>query len=158
MNPALAVVAVCALLLLATVKTALRGKLTRRLAAVGVMLHGMVVAAIVAGAYAGTLPDWFRGRDIPHYDTFMHFYLVGLLTFFLEGALAAPPLRLGRLRLPVVALACCAIALTDELLVQPHFANRGVSMHDALGNMAGALVMGYLVLRARDCTRAATTL
>ncbi|HNW92679.1 MAG TPA: hypothetical protein PKM88_07220 [bacterium] len=147
MNPALAVVAVCAALLLAVVAAARRGWLTRRRAAAGVLLHGAVMATIVAAAYAGTLPDWFRGRGIAHYDTFMHFYLVGLLTFFLETALALPPLRIGRARLPVAALVCCAAALADELLVQPHCAARGVSLHDALGNCAGALLLGWLAMR-----------
>lgn len=151
MNPAVVVIAVCGSALVGLVAVALRagGLLTRRVCAVGLLLHGVIVTAIVVGAYAGTLPDWFRGRDVPHYDTFMHFHLVGLLAFFLEGALAPRPFRIAGLPWSRVGLAILAISAFEELVIQPRFPNRGSSFHDALGNGSGVLLLSALALRTR---------
>lgn len=150
MNPAVIVIAVCGSVLVGLIAVAWRagGLLTRRVCAAGLLLHGVIVTAIVAGAYAGTLPDWFRGRDVPHYDTFMHFYLVGLLAFFLEGVLAPRPFQIAGLVWSRVGLAVLAISVFEELVIQPRFANRGSSFHDAFGNGLGAFLMSTLALRA----------
>ena len=95
MNPAYLVIAVCSCVLAAVVAVALLAGqlLTRRACAVGLLCHGSLVALIGFGAYMGMLPDWFQGKGVMHYHTFLHFYMVGLLAFLFEGALILPPVR-----------------------------------------------------------------
>jgi hypothetical protein len=116
----------------------------------GVLLHGAMVAAIVLSAYADCLPLWSQGRTLANYDTFMHFYLTGLLTFFMEGMLRQPPIAIGRWIVPRVMLALVALSAFDELILQPLASNRSSTLHDLIGNAAGAIVMGYLGYFARQ--------
>jgi hypothetical protein len=111
---------------------------------IGLVCHSTLIVAIAAGAYAGVLPT--RIAIIPHYDTIMHFVLVGMFGFFLDGALAHRPIvgvpflpRLG----PGIAL---SLAATEEYL-QRLSPRRSSSWGDFAANALGILVCAWLAKR-----------
>lgn len=111
---------------------------------IGLLCHTALIVSIAAGAYAGVLPT--KIALLPFYDLVMHFVLVGMFGFFLDGALAHRSLvalpfvpRLG----PSVAL---VIAAAEEY-AQRLSPRRSSSWSDFFANAAGILVCAWLAKR-----------
>jgi hypothetical protein len=51
----------------------------------GVVIHGVLIVAISAGAYLGILPTT---SDVPHSDLLAHLVLFGVLAFLVQGVLS----------------------------------------------------------------------
>jgi VanZ family protein len=110
----------------------------------GLAAHTTLIAWISVGAYAGLLPTQIRA--IPFYDTVLHFLLVGMFGFFLDGALAHRPIVAARFfpRLgPGIAL---LLAATEETL-QRLSPRRSSSLGDFAANTIGILVCAWLAKR-----------
>lgn len=118
-----------------------------RLWAAGFCAHLAFVLAIVVAAYLGRLPDlWHLSR----FDSVGHAVLIGLLAFYLDGALGFRPLlgpvwpRLAWLRLaPVVVL---AVAGAEEL-AQALSPVRSCSLSDFAGDVVGVFALSALAFR-----------
>lgn len=110
----------------------------------GLVVHSVLIFSISLGAYAGVLPTQIKA--LPYYDTIMHFLLVGMFGFFLDGALAHRALvrvafvpRLG----PALAL---GLAGSEEYL-QRLSRNRSSSWSDFAANATGILVCSFIAKR-----------
>lgn len=118
---------------------------------IGLVCHTALIVAIAAGAYAGVLPTQIA--FLPFYDTVMHFLLVGMFGFFLDGALSHRPIvgvpffpRLG----PGIAL---LLAAAEEYL-QRLSPRRSSSWGDFAANATGILVCAWLAKRLTTSRRA----
>jgi hypothetical protein len=116
----------------------------RRFYRIGLAAHFTLIALIDAGAYLGLIPT--KITVVPHYDLFMHFLLVGMFGFFLDGALLHRPIvrvpffpRLG----PMIAL---GLAATEEFL-QRLSPRRSSSWSDFAANASGILFCAWLATR-----------
>jgi hypothetical protein len=116
----------------------------RALWAAGFYAHLALVTAIVTVAYLGWLPDV---GPVGRFDYVGHAVMIGLLAFFLDGALGFRPLlgqrrpRLAWLRLaPVVVI---AVAGAEELAqaLSPH---RTCSLSDFAGDVVGVIALSAL--------------
>ncbi|MBK8253460.1 MAG: VanZ family protein [Polyangiaceae bacterium] len=98
-------------------------------------------------AYSGLLPT--KSILFPHYDLVMHFLLVGMFGFFLDGSFAHKKLtnapffpRLG----PSIAL---LLAATEETL-QRFSPRRSSSWSDFIANATGILICSWLALKLSE--------
>jgi VanZ family protein len=122
-------------------------RMTSSLFRAGLLVHAVLVVLIVAGAYAGVVPTHLA--SVPHADWIGHVVLIGLLAFFLDGALALKPL-LGSVRLaPVLVLACAGI----EEYAQRFSPRRTSSWGDFAADAVGVVLFSWMagrVYRARE--------
>ncbi|MEZ4296870.1 MAG: hypothetical protein R3B70_18030 [Polyangiaceae bacterium] len=110
----------------------------------GLVAHTALICLISAGAYAGVLPT--KSVHFPHYDLVMHFLLVGMWGFFLDGALAHRAIanvaffpRLG----PGIALVLAAI----EETLQRFSPRRSSTWSDFAANAIGILFCAWMAKR-----------
>jgi polysaccharide biosynthesis protein VpsQ len=116
----------------------------RRFYRIGLVAHSVLIVSIAAGAYAGVLPT--KISLIPYYDTVMHFLLVGMFGFFLDGAFEHRSIvevpfvpRVG----PALAL---VLAAAEEYL-QRLSPRRSSSWADFAANATGIFVCAFLARR-----------
>ena len=121
-----------------------------RLWRIGFSIQLGLVLAISAGAYLGVLPTSLPA--VPHADLVAHAVLIGLLGFFLDGALAYRPLlrAAGFLRLGS-ALVLCAAGL--EEIAQRLSARRSSSITDFAADVAGVLLLSWASRRVDPALR-----
>lgn len=121
---------------------------------VGFFIYFCFITTIVVLAYHGLLPalPTFAPRNI---DALGHAILIGLLAFFLDGALDFRPLLRNRvpwLRLgPFIVL---LVAGTEELL-QALSPNRTCSWSDFVGDVVGIVFFSWVasrILRRREAS------
>jgi len=111
----------------------------------GFVVHLCVVVSIATAAYMGlisTMPFRFQNADL-----LGHAILIGLLAFFLDGALGFRPLlrgRLGFLRLGPTIILCLAAA---EELAQVLSPRRSSSLSDFAADLFGIVVLSWLARR-----------
>ena len=105
--------------------------------------HLLFVVLIVLLADLGRLPAIVF---LPRYDLIGHFVLIGLLAFFLNGAMGAKVFRIGRLCLYQASVIVFFVALGEELS-QGLLANRTLSLWDLLAGTAGILFFSWLAAR-----------
>jgi VanZ family protein len=115
-----------------------------RLFRVGLIAQLTLVILIATGAYLGRIPTSLP--NLPHFDLLGHAVLIGLLAFFLDGALAFRPLlrglafpRLG----PVLVLAVAGV----EEWAQRFSPRRTSSWSDYAADVAGVLFFSWLARR-----------
>ncbi len=121
-----------------------RGRFTRA-CRYGFAAHLALVLAIGAGAYLGRLPTELA--SVAEADKILHFLLIGMLAFFLDGALGFRPVAGERhpsvpawLRLaPVLILAAAGI----EELLQALSPRRSASVLDYAADFAGVVVCSW---------------
>ena len=120
---------------------------SHRLWLVGLFAHLTAVTAIGTAAYLSLLPN-LAPYLTRHYDLALHAVLIGLLAFFLDGALSCRPVlhaRLGWLRLgPAIVLALAGL----EELAQSLSPVRSCSLSDFVADLVGVVVFSHLALRA----------
>lgn len=116
----------------------------RRLYRIGLAGWFGLIALIDVGAYTGILPTQIR--QLPYYDTILHFILVGTFGAMLDGALNHRAIvrvpfvpRIG----PGIAL---ALAATEEYL-QRMSPRRSSSWSDLAANFTGILVLSWVLKR-----------
>lgn len=114
---------------------------------IGLVAHSALITAISVSAYSGLLPT--KNILFPHYDLVMHFLLVGMFGFFMDGALAHKKLigapffpRLG----PTIAL---LLAATEETL-QRFSPRRSSNWSDFIANATGILICSWLALKISE--------
>jgi VanZ family protein len=115
--------------------------MTRRLFRAGFAAQSALVVAIAAAAYAGVLPTTLS--QFPHADLLAHAVLIGLLAFFLDGALGlravAGFVRVG----PALVLACAAV----EEYAQRFSPRRTSSWSDFAADVVGVVFFAWLAGR-----------
>lgn len=109
----------------------------------------LVVLASV-GAYTGVLPT--QATAIPGSDKVGHFFMIGLLSFFLDGAIAAHEsdaalarrdVRVLGARVPLAAAAVLLVAGLEEYL-QRLSPRRDSSIYDYLADVLGVVALTAL--------------
>ena len=80
----------------------------------GLGIHLGLVIVIGASAYLGILPTTYAA--IPHFDLFAHAVLIGLLAFFLDGALEFRRVLTGMPFLGIAPLIVLLLAAIEELV------------------------------------------
>jgi hypothetical protein len=107
--------------------------------------QGALVGTVSLLAYRGMLGSWLP--DVAHLDLLLHFSLVGLLAFFLDGLLGYRPVvpnAPGWLRLAPLLVAL--VGAGDELAQRwsPH---RSASWSDLAANVVGIACFSWLSRR-----------
>ena len=97
----------------------------------------IILIAISATAYLNLLPAQLD--RIPHYDTFGHFFLLGIAAYLTHRALRKRSLTLGVLPIPLGLLFIVAFVVVDESL-QALSPARTVSLSDVVASVLGILV------------------
>ena len=113
------------------------------------LLFAALLAAIFALAYAGLIPTAIAA--VPHYDTWGHAALYGLLCYLAHRALQRRAWLLGRLRLPLALPLILSLAAAEELLQQLS-PRRTASLADLAADLAGmalVLALDAALLRLR---------
>lgn len=114
----------------------------------GFGLHLGFMLTIAALAYLGVLPTQYQ--VVPYSDFWGHLILVGMLAFFLDGALRFRPLIPGRLpwlRLgPVMVLIVAACEEMAQAL-SPH---RTASLRDFAADALGVALFAWLAARVNS--------
>lgn len=108
----------------------------------GLSIHLSVVTTISLSAYWGILPTTYK--VIPHADLWGHLVFVGLLTFFLDGALRFRPLFPGKLAFLRLAPALMIAIAAIEELVQSFSPRRTASISDFLADVLGIVLGSWL--------------
>ncbi len=117
---------------------------SRRFWIVGLVLYAAFIVLLVVLADLGRLPLFFF---FPAYDTVGHFVLIGLLAFFINGALnGRVAFRVVGLPVYTAVLVTAVLALAEELS-QGFLLTRTMSLRDSLADLAGILVFGFLSAR-----------
>lgn len=125
----------------------MHGAMSRSFWRIGLGVHLAVVTAISIVAYLGLLPD--ASRILPRYDLPGHLVFIGVIAFFLDGALDFRPLlpgwpRLAWLRLaPVIVVGLAGI----EELVQSFSPYRSPSILDFTCDTVGIVLFSWLARR-----------
>lgn len=108
----------------------------------GLVIHFSMVSMIVVLAYVGLIPTQYK--IVPHADLVGHAILIGLLAFFLDGALHfrhVIPGKLAFLRLaPVIVLSLAGI----EEMIQAFSPLRTASLSDFSADVVGVIVCSWL--------------
>lgn len=116
----------------------------RRLYRIGLAGWFGLILLIDLGAYTGILPTQIR--QLPYYDTILHFILVGTFGALLDAALLHRPI----VRIPFVPRVGPGIALalagTEEYL-QRLSPRRSSSWSDLAANFSGILVLSWVAKR-----------
>jgi uncharacterized membrane protein YoaT (DUF817 family) len=117
------------------------------------------LAAVIAGAYVGGLPDVIR--HVPYGDAFVHFFAIGAAGYLLHRALGRRRFAAAGFAAPLGPAIVTALAVAEECL-QGLSPNRTFSLLDLGANVSGVLFLywldGALARRARDRRAAALSL
>lgn len=126
--------------------------MSKRFWFIGLALHVTFVTFVGVCAYLGVLPD--PSPYFPRYDIPGHLVFIGLIAFFLDGALGFKslfPQRLPWLRLaPVLVLALAGL----EELAQALSPNRTCSLADFAADTIGIFFFSWLALKVEQRRRA----
>jgi VanZ family protein len=117
----------------------------------GFAVQSVLVSLISAGAYLGVLPTSLRA--VAHADLVMHVLLIGLLAFFLDGALGYRPLRRGA-PFPRLAPALVLLLAGAEEIAQGLSPRRSSSLSDYAADVLGVCLFCWLSRRADEVLRA----
>ncbi len=107
----------------------------------GFFAWAALVVAISAGAYTGLLPT-----SLPSFegaDKIGHFFLIGGLGFFLDGALRRRALTKRPFEIPLAPVAVLVVAGVEEYL-QRLSPRRDSSFGDFAADVAGVIALTYL--------------
>lgn len=85
---------------------------------------------------------------IPHYDTFGHFFLLGIAAYLAHRALRKRAWRIRKVSIPIGLLSIAAFVFVDEAL-QALSPARTVSLSDVVASLLGMLCF-YVVGEAID--------
>jgi hypothetical protein len=110
----------------------------------GLALMGLVAVTVSTAAYLGLLPRWIS--RIPHFDTACHFLLIGLVAFFLDGALRRRGLWKRHWFPPLAAVLVLGAAGADEL-AQGLSRRRTMDWTDFAADTAGVCALTWLSRR-----------
>jgi hypothetical protein len=122
---------------------------------VGFAAQLTLVVVLSAGAYAGVVPTQIP--EVPHSDLAGHAVLIGLLAFFLDGALELRPLgrRAPWSRVRLAPLLVLAAAGTEEW-AQRFSPRRHSSWSDFSADVVGVVLLSWLAARAVRGSRGGT--
>jgi len=113
-------------------------------------MHLCLDVTIATLAYLGVLPTTLRG--LPHADVLGHMVLIGLLAFFLDGALDFRPLFKGWSAPRLAPVAVLAVAGVEEI-AQSLSPRRTASLIDYAGDVVGVCFFSWLSKRVADATQ-----
>jgi polysaccharide biosynthesis protein VpsQ len=102
----------------------------------GVVIHGVLLVTISAGAYLGILPTT---SDVPHSDLVAHLVLFGILAFLLQGVLSGG----SRLRDSIAPALVLVPAAVDEA-AQALSPRRTADLTDFAADVVGVLLGWWL--------------
>ena len=106
----------------------------------------LLLSGIVMLANMGTAPWVFTAVGlIPYGDKVGHMVLMGLLAFFLNGALCCRTVSMFRLHLLVGSLVAYLLVFAEELS-QHWVASRNLDVYDMLFDVFGIYLFGRLAL------------
>jgi VanZ family protein len=103
------------------------------------IIYMIIIAFISLSAYLKIIPSEIR--RIPHYDILMHFFLLGMASFF--SCKAFNDVRIKKTFIPPGPFIVAIIAITDEL-IQIYFPARSFSFLDFFANLTGIIVFCLL--------------
>lgn len=115
---------------------------------VGLALHGAFVLGLGVAAWLGLTPAVFAQVD--GLDDGGHFLFVGMVGFFLDGALRFRPLWPGRVGWPRLGPALVIAVAAVEEWAQRFSANRTSSWSDLAADAAGVLLLSWLARRLAE--------
>lgn len=118
--------------------------MTRRHFRWGLAIQLAVDVLIALGAYLGILPTTLP--QVPHFDLLAHAVLIGLLGFFLDGALGFRRFLPNVARPRLGALLVILVAGTEEYL-QRFSARRTSTWSDFIADVMGVLFFSWLARR-----------
>jgi phosphate/sulfate permease len=103
--------------------------------------HLTLVAAIAAGAYAGTLPTSLP--QIPRADLAGHAVLMGVLAMLLDGAMRYRSVSVARVPVPLAAILVTSVAGVEEW-AQRFSSRRTSCWSDFAADVVGVAVCCWL--------------
>lgn len=109
-----------------------------------------ILMAISLSAYMGWLH--MQILRMPHVDTAMHFFLLGIASYLSHRALRGRRIAIGTLRVPLGPLLVGVCATGDELL-QMFFPSRTFSLLDLSANLSGVILLGWIATASHSTSK-----
>ncbi len=109
----------------------------------------LAIAGVTIGIDLGRLRSvtgWIN--SLPFGDKFGHLFIIGLLTFLLNYALAGRMVKIGRLKL-LLGCTIVAVAMTVEECSQIWFPARTFDLIDLSANYLGITLAGFIWMRSQ---------
>ncbi len=110
---------------------------------VGFLVTVCIAGALTLAAYAEKLPPILAHEDV---DKGVHFFVAGLLAFFLDGALARRNVRIAGAGVSLAALVVLVPTAIEELL-QRYSPVRESSVWDFAADITGVVLFTWLSRR-----------